>query len=105
MYTCGAPHLRLTTLRSHRFQPERFLAPRSEGESDPTWEGWMVAFGAGDSLKGHSCGGKYVAITLVLAICVRMVQAWKFEMCDPSEKLKCPGFGPLPENGLQLRRC
>jgi hypothetical protein len=64
----------------------------------------MVTFGAGDSLKGHSCGGKYVAVTLMLDICVRMVQAWKFEMCNPSEKIMTPGVGPSPQNGLQLRR-
>ena len=56
-----------------RFDPERFLPPRSEGTAGGL-EGFMLAFGAEDSFNSHACGGKDVAIAFLLAFTARVCQ-------------------------------
>ncbi len=84
-----------------RFEPERFLEPRNEG-ADELWNGYQVracicqhqqhaarrlhevgtrmpsrlqvVFGAGDPATQHACAGKNIAITVLLALLIRLVQ-------------------------------
>ncbi|KAK9828853.1 hypothetical protein WJX72_002414 [[Myrmecia] bisecta] len=85
------------------FDPERFLPPRNEGP-DETWEGWMVAFGAGDSSQGHACAGKHVAISFLLLIALRFSQGWAWQLTDADERMLDDRIGPVPSKGLTMRR-
>ncbi|KAK9822960.1 hypothetical protein WJX74_009114 [Apatococcus lobatus] len=86
-----------------RFDPERHMPPRNNGQQE-SWNDWSVVFGGGDGHNGHACAGKMVVLAHLVHMTTRLVQNWDFHKEDPDEKVVWPRCESHAENGLMLRR-
>lgn len=82
-----------------RFEPDRFLAPRREHESQPNA---YVPHGGG-SVSGHRCPAEDLTTLLMQKLAATLIESYQWELIPDQDMLLTAGPSPMPKDGIRVR--